>query len=95
MDLRYAAIIYNPKTNNGKTQLQSHIIISRDGIILFQEPDQPVTGVVENGQVPRLGQFSLVKVSPGRLMLTLVITDPQADKQMRTIVRSLDFTLVD
>jgi len=95
MDLRYAAIVYNPKATSGKTQLQSHIIISRNGIVLFQESDQPVTGAVENGQLPKLGQFSLAKVSPGRLLLTLVVTDPQAGKEARTIVRSIDFTLVD
>jgi VWFA-related protein len=94
-DLRYAAIIYNPKVADGKTQLQSHIIISRGSKILFQEPDRPVTDAVQNGQLPRIGQFGLGKALPGRLLLTLVVTDPQADKQSRTVVRTIDFTLVD
>ena len=94
-DLRYAAIIYNPKATDGKTQLQSHIIISRGSKILFQEPDRPVTDAVQNGQLPKIGQFGLGKAQPGRLLLTLVVTDPQADKQSRTVVRTIDFTLVD
>jgi len=94
-DLRYAAIIYNPKVNDGKTQLQSHIIISRGSKILFQEPDRPITDAIQNGQLPRIGQFGLGKALPGHLLLTLVVTDPQADKQFRTVVRTIDFTLVD
>jgi hypothetical protein len=94
-DLRYAAIIYNPKVTDGKTQLQSHIIISRGSKILFQEPDRPVTDAVQNGQLPKIGQFGLGKAQPGHLLLTLVVTDPQADKQSRTVVRTMDFTLVD
>jgi VWFA-related protein len=94
-DLRYAAIIYNPKVTDGKTQLQSHIIISRGSKILFQEPDRPVTDAVQNGQLPKIGQFGLGKAQLGRLLLTLVVTDPQADKQSRTVVRTIDFTLVD
>lgn len=94
-DLRYAAIVYNPKVTDGKTQLTSHIIISRGSKILFQEPDRPVTETVQNGQLARFGQFGLGKALPGHLLLTLVVTDPQADKQSRTIVRTIDFTLVD
>lgn len=94
-DLRYAALIYNPKVTDGKTQLQSHIIISRGSKILFQEPDRPVTDAVQNGQLPKIGQFGLGKAQLGRLLLTLVVTDPQADKQYRTVVRTIDFTLVD
>jgi VWFA-related protein len=91
-DLRYAAIIYNPKANG---KLQSHILISRGGKVLFKEPDQPVTGTIQNGQLAKIGQFGLGKVQPGRLVLTLVITDATGDKQERTVVRNIDFTLVD
>lgn len=93
-DLRYAVVIYNPKTNGGKTQLQSHIVISRGGKVLFQEPDQPVTSPVVNGQVPKIGQFGLGKTPAGRLMLTLVVTD-QNEKQAKIVVRSMDFVLLD
>jgi VWFA-related protein len=94
-DLRYAAIIYNPKASDGKMQLQSHILISRAGKVLFKEPDQPVAGSVQNGQVAKIGQFGLGKVQPGRLVLTLVITDAQGDKPEHTVVRNIDFILVD
>jgi hypothetical protein len=92
-DLRYAVVIYNPKISSGKTQLQSHIVISRGGKVLFQEPDQPVTSAVVNGQVAKIGQFGLGKTPAGRLMLTLVVTD-QADKA-KTVVRAMDFILLD
>jgi VWFA-related protein len=94
-DLRYAAVIYNPKASGGKTQLQTRIIISRGGKVLFQEPDQPLTSPVTNGQVARIGQLGLGKTPPGRLMLTLVVTDQQGEKQAKTVVRKMDFLLVD
>lgn len=93
-DLRYAVVIYNPKSSGGKTQLQTHIVISRGGKVLFQEPDQPVTSPVLNGQVPKIGQFGLGKTPAGRLLLTLVVTD-QGEKQARTVVRAMDFLLLD
>jgi hypothetical protein len=62
---------------------------------LFKEPDQPVAGSVQNGQVAKIGQFGLGKVQPGRLVLTLVITDAQGDKPEHTVVRNIDFILVD
>jgi VWFA-related protein len=94
-DLRYAAIIYNPKAADGKTQLRSQVFISRNEKIVFQEAETPVTAAVQEGQVIKIGQLGLGKAQAGRYVLTLVITDPQADKQERTIVRSIDFTLVD
>jgi VWFA-related protein len=94
-DLRYAAVIYNAKSVSGGPQLQAHIVLSRSGNVLFQEPDQPVTTVLQNGQVAKIGQFGLSRVPAGRLMLTLVVTDPQAGKQARTIARSVEFLLVD
>ncbi len=94
-DLRYAAIIYNPKLNDGKTQLLAHVIISRGDKVLLQEKDQPVTGAVQNGQVAKIGQFGLPKAQPGHYVLTLVVTDPQASEKERTVVRSIDFNLVD
>lgn len=95
-DLRYAAIIYNPKAGgDGKTQLLSQVFVSRNGKIIFQEPESPVTAAFQEGQVIKIGQLGLGKAQPGRYVLTLVITDPQADKQERTLVRSIDFTLID
>jgi VWFA-related protein len=93
-DLRYAAIIYNPKVSDGKTQLLARVIISRGDKVLLQEKDQPVNGAVQNGQIAKVGQFGL-KGQSGHYMLTLVVTDPLASEKERTIVRSMDFTLVD
>ena len=95
LDLRYAAVIYNARVDAGKPQLRSQLIISQGKKILFQEPEQPVPLPIQNGQMAKIGQFSLAKARPGRYMLTLVITDPLADKKQKTLVRSIDFDLVD
>ena len=92
--MRYAAIIYNPRVSDGKTQLLARVIISRGDKVLLQEKDQPVNGAVQSGQVAKIGQFGL-KGQSGRYVLTLVVTDPLANEKERTVVRSLDFTLVD
>ena len=94
-DLRYAAVIYNPKLSDGKAQLRTQTIISRDGKIVYQEPEGPVTGAVQNDQMIKVGQLGLQKASPGHYILTLVITDPLASKESRTIIRSVDFMLTD
>jgi VWFA-related protein len=94
-DLRYAVVVYNPKIADGKTQLRSQVIVSRGSKIVFQEPEAPVNGTLQNGQVVKIGQLGLGKAQPGRYVLTMVITDPQAKKEERTIVRSVDFNLVD
>jgi len=93
-DLRYALVIYNAKVSDGKTQLRSQTIISRDGKIIYQEPEAPITTALENNQVLKVGQLGLQKAHPGHYILTLVITDPLADKQSRTIIRNVDFILV-
>jgi VWFA-related protein len=93
-DLRYAAIIYNPKVSDGKTQLLARIIVSRGDKVILQGKDQPVDGAVQNGQIAKVGQFAL-KGQSGHYMLTLVVTDPQASEKERTVVRSIDFNLVD
>jgi VWFA-related protein len=93
-DLRYAAIIYNAKMDNNKPQVNSRLIISQGGKILFQEPAQSVETPVSAGQLVRVGQLALAKVTPGRYVLTLIITDPLADKKNQTVSRSIDFTVV-
>jgi hypothetical protein len=92
-DLRYAVLIYNAKVSGGKTQLRSQAIISRDGKIIYEEPEAPITSAVENNQVWKLDQLGLQKAHAGHYILTIVITDPLADKQSRTIIRSVDFVL--
>jgi hypothetical protein len=92
-DLRYAAVIYNAKAPDGKTQLRSQTIISRDGKIVYQEPEAAITSALQGNQVVKVGQLGLQKAQPGHYILTLVITDPLGDKQSRTIVRNVDFML--
>jgi VWFA-related protein len=94
-DVRYAVVIYNPKSSDGKTQLLARVIISRGDKVLLEEKDQPVTGPVQDGQIAKIGQFGLARNPTGRYVLTLVITDPQASEKERIVVRSIDFTLVD
>jgi hypothetical protein len=94
-DLRYAAIIYNPKVDNAKIQLRSQVIVTRGGKVIFQEPEEAINAAVQDGQVIKIGQLGLGKAEAGRYVLTLLVIDPLADKQSRTIVRSIDFTLVD
>lgn len=94
-DLRYAVVVYNPKVTNGKTQLRSQIVVSRDGKVVFQEPESEVGGTVQEGRLVKIGQLGLGKAQTGRYVLTIAITDPQAKKDERTIVRSVDFYLVD
>ncbi len=92
-DLRYIAMIYNPKLKDGKPQLRSQMIITQGDKELFREPEQPVDS---NGTAPvtRLGQLGLSKVAPGRYVLTLVVTDTLADKKNQTMAHSIDFTVV-
>lgn len=93
-DLRYAAIVYNPKLSNGQPQLRTQLIISQGNKVIFQEPEQPLSGPISGIQVIKVGQLGLSKVSPGRYALTLVVTDT-LDKKDRKMSRSVDFTVVD
>jgi VWFA-related protein len=95
-DLRYAAIVYNPKISDGKPQqLTTRAIITRGDKVVFQGTEQPLTATLQNGQLLKVDQFGLSKLQPGRYVLTLLVTDPQADKDSRTVVRNIDFILVD
>jgi VWFA-related protein len=91
-DLRYAALIYNPKLKDGSSQLRSQMIISQGDKVLFREPEQPVESKGD-GPVTKIGQLGLSKVAPGHYVLTLVITDTLADKKTQTLARSIDFTV--
>jgi len=94
-DLRYALIVYNAKLDNNMAQVRSQLIVSQANNVLFKEPEQPVltTGSAP-GQLVKVGQLGLSKVNPGRYVLTLVVTDPLADKKHQTVWRSVDFTVV-
>ena len=91
-DLRYAALIYNAKTSGGKSELRSQVIISQNGKILYREPEQAVTGT--GSPITKIGQIGVSGVAPGRYVLTLVVTDPLADKKAQTVARSIDFNVV-
>jgi len=92
-DLRYVAMVYNPKLRDGKPQLMSQMIISQGSKVLFREPEQPLQS---NGASPitKMGQLALGKVAPGRYVLTLVITDTLADKKVQRMAHSIDFDVV-
>jgi len=91
-DLRYAVTIHNAKLDGGRPQARSQLIVSQNGKVLFQEPEQPVEA--KGGGAARLikvGQLGLSKVQPGRYVLTLVVTDPLADKKYQRVARSAEF----
>jgi len=94
-DLRYAGIVYNAKLDNGKPKLRSRLIISQGDKMLFQEPEQPFESPGgAPGHFVKVGQIGLSKVPAGRYVLSLVITDPLADKKRQIVARSVDFTVV-
>ncbi len=93
-DLRYAGIVYNAKLDNGKPKTSARLIISQGNKLLFQEPEQPFESPGgAPGQFVKLGQIGLSKVPPGRYVLTLVVTDPLAEKKRQVVARSVDFTV--
>jgi len=93
-ELRYVAMIYNPKLKDGKPQLRSQMIITQGNKELFREPEQPLESNGTATMVTKLGQIVLAKVAPGSYVLTLVVTDTLADKKTQTMSHSVDFTVV-
>ena len=93
-ELRYAAIVYNPKMDGSKPQGQTQIIISQGNKVIYQEPEQALSGTVSGAQVIKVGQLGLSKVTPGRYVLTMIVTD-FTDKKNRRVSRSVDFNVVD
>lgn len=94
-DLRYAAVVYFPKVEAGNHQLKSQIFITQGRNVIFKGSEQPVLGQLQDGQVPFIGQIGLGKIRPGRYILSVVISDPLADKKSQYLVRSLDFNVTD
>jgi VWFA-related protein len=92
-DLRYAAIIYNAKSKDGKPQVRTQLVISQNGQVVYKEPEEPLAGAGNNPQLLKVGQLGLGGVKPGRYTLSLIITDPLADKRAQTITRSMDFVV--
>jgi VWFA-related protein len=93
-DLRYAALIYNAKLKDGKPQLRSQLIISQGSNVVLRGSEEPVE-VSNPSQMAKIGQIGLSKVKPGRYILTLIVTDPLADKKSNTLSRSIDFIITD
>jgi VWFA-related protein len=91
-DLRYAALIYNAKAAGSKQQLRARMVISQGVRILYQEPDQPIESATAS-PVSKIGQLALAKVPAGRYVLTIIVTDPLADKKSDTVARSIEFTV--
>ena len=95
-DLRYALMIYNPKVKDGHPQVRTQLIISQNGKKVFEEREEPVTPAeVKSKTLLKVGQLGLSGVKPGRYTLTLVVTDPLADKKAQSLTRSMDFVIVD
>jgi hypothetical protein len=90
--LRYATLIYNAKLKDGKSEARSSVFITQGNKVLFSEVDQPVESPSAS-QTLKVGQIVLAKVPPGRYLLTVVITDPLAEKNSQTQARSVDFTV--
>ncbi|MGZ5434661.1 MAG: VWA domain-containing protein [Pyrinomonadaceae bacterium] len=95
-DLRYSVVVYNAKTDKDKPQLGTRLTISRADKIIFQGPIQPVElRGADASQAVRLGQIGLSKLSRGHYFLTLEVTDDLADKKSPTLVRTIDFSIID
>jgi VWFA-related protein len=92
-ELRFAAMVYNSKLKDGKPQVHSQVFITQGNKVLYSEPDQLIVSP-STSPVVKLGQVGLSKVPPGRYVLTVVVTDPLADKNNQTQARSIDFTVV-
>jgi VWFA-related protein len=94
-ELRYAAVVYNPKMDSsGKPQAQTQMIISQGNKVIYQEPEQSLNGTISGTQVIKVGQLGLSKVAPGRYVLTMAVSD-SIDKKGRKIYRSVDFNVID
>ncbi len=95
-DLRYSVVVYNAKLDKDKPQLTTRLTISRGDRIIFQGVVQPVElRGADPSQAVRVGQIGLSKLSTGRYLLTLEVTDALADKKSQTLVRSIDFDIID
>lgn len=95
-DIRYAAAIYNAKVDKGsKQQVTGQLIISRDSKIIFKDSLQLSNSNGSDSRLFKVGQLVLSKVNPGRYVLTLIITDPLADKKEAIVSRSVDFTVIE
>lgn len=95
-DLRFSAVVYNPKLEGGKPQLTARLILTRGGATIFDQPVQTVDiRGADDSQFVKLGQIGLNRLQPGHYVLTFVLTDTLADKKVQTLARSTDFQITD
>jgi hypothetical protein len=95
-DLRFSAIVYNPKLEGGKPQITARLILQRGGATIFDQPVQTVDiRGSDDTQFLKLGQIGLSRLQPGNYVLTFVLTDTLADKKVQTLARSIDFQITD
>jgi VWFA-related protein len=95
-DLRYSAVVYNPKLDHGKSQLSTQLIIARPDKVIFNGPVQAIEVASPDGtQVAKVGQIGLGKLQPGHYTLTFIITDALADKKTPPLARTIDFNVVE
>ncbi|HJQ24720.1 MAG TPA: VWA domain-containing protein, partial [Blastocatellia bacterium] len=94
-DLRYGVVIYNPKLKDGRPQVQTQIVISQEGRVIYKEPEQAVKPGSNPAQLFKYGQLGMAHVKPGRYTMTLRISDRLADKKTPSLARSRDFVVVD
>jgi VWFA-related protein len=94
-DLRFTAVVYNPKLAGGAPKLSTQLVISRGERVVFQGPVQAIEVKAGDGQFIKVGQIGVSKLAPGRHVLTFIVTDELADKKTGQLVRSIDFNVVD
>jgi hypothetical protein len=88
--------IYNAKAKDGKPQVRTQMIISQAGQVIYKAAEDPVPFSGSNAsQLVRVGQLGLSRVKPGRYTISILITDPLADKKAQTISRSAVFEVVE
>jgi VWFA-related protein len=95
-DLRYTAVVYNAKLEAGKPRLLTQTVLSRDGRVIYRSPERPAEPRGgEASQFAVVEQLGLSKLSPGRYLLTFIVTDALADRKQPPLTRSIDFTVTD
>jgi VWFA-related protein len=92
-DLRYAVVIYNARLKDNKPQIKTQLSISQNGKEIFKEAEVPLE-ISSSAQLLKVGQLGLGGVKPGRYTLTLMITDGLAEQKAQSIIRSMDFVVV-
>jgi VWFA-related protein len=94
-DLRFSAVVYNPKLAGGSPKLSTQLVISRGDRVVFQGPVQSLEVKAGEAQFIKVGQIGVSKLAAGRHVLTFIVTDELSDKKGTQLARSIDFNVVD